>query len=167
MKLAGPIMPCLWFDTRAEEAAKFYCSIFGNSRIKHVARFPDTGKEIHGKDAGSVMTVAFEIDGQNFLALNGGPQFRFDEAVSFILSCQSQKEIDYFWAELTEDGGQESPCGWLKDKFGLSWQVTPAALPKMMTDPDTKKTARVMDAFMKMKKPDLAAIEHAYAGKAV
>ncbi len=163
MKLAGPITPCLWFDTQAEEAAKFYCGIFENSRVKHVARFPDTGKEAHGKDAGTVMTVAFEIDGQEFLALNGGPQFTFDQAVSFILYCETQGEVDYFWAKLT-DGGQEVACGWLKDKFGLSWQVTPVALPRMMTDPDTRKTARVMDAFMTMKKLDVAAIERAYAG---
>lgn len=165
MKLVGPITPCLWFDTRAEDAVKFYCGIFENSRVTHVAQFPDTGKDIHGKDAGTVMTVAFEIDGQKFLALNGGPQFKFDQAVSFILYCETQKEIDYFWTKLT-DGGQESQCGWLKDKFGLFWQVAPAALPKMMTDPDAKKTARVMDAFMKMKKLDVAAIERAYAGQA-
>jgi predicted 3-demethylubiquinone-9 3-methyltransferase (glyoxalase superfamily) len=162
MKPAGPVTFCLWFDTRAEEAAKFYYGIFENSRI-HVARFPDAGKEIHGKDAGSVMTVAFEIEGQEFLALNGGPQFKFDEAVSLVLYCETQKEVDYFWAKLA-DGGQEGPCGWLKDKFGLSWQVTPAALPKMMSDPDARKTARVMDAFMKMKKLDVAAIERAHAG---
>ena len=166
MKLAGPITPCLWFDTQAEDAAKFYCGVFENSRIKHVARFPDTGREIHGKDAGTVMTVAFEIDGQEFLALNGGPQFKFDQAVSFILYCQSQKEVDYFWTKLTEGGGQEGHCGWLKDKFGMSWQVTAAVLPKMMTDPDGRKTARVMDAFMTMKKLDVAAIERAYAGRA-
>jgi predicted 3-demethylubiquinone-9 3-methyltransferase (glyoxalase superfamily) len=164
MKLAGPITPCLWFDAQAEDAAKFYCGIFERARITHVARFPDTGKEVHGKDAGTVMTVAFEIDGQAFLALTGGPEFRFDEAISLILYCESQKEVDYFWTKLTEGGGRESACGWLKDRFGLSWQVTPAALPKMMTDPDAKKTVRVMDAFMKMKKLDVATIEQAYAG---
>jgi predicted 3-demethylubiquinone-9 3-methyltransferase (glyoxalase superfamily) len=162
MKLAGPITPCLWFDTQAEEAAAFYCGIFEDAHITHVARFPDTGKEVHGKDAGTVMMVAFEIAGQNFLALNGGPRFKFDEAVSFILSCETQREIDYFWAKLTAGGGQEGPCGWLKDRFGLSWQVSPAALPKMMMDPDAKKTARVMDAFMNMTKIEVVAIERAY-----
>jgi predicted 3-demethylubiquinone-9 3-methyltransferase (glyoxalase superfamily) len=119
MKLAGPITPCLWFDTQAEEAAKFYCGIFENSRIKNVSRFTKAGRDIHGKEAGSVMTVEFEIAGQNFVALNGGPQFKFDEAVSFQLAGETQKEIDYFWQKLSQ-GGQEGPCGWLKDKFGLS-----------------------------------------------
>jgi predicted 3-demethylubiquinone-9 3-methyltransferase (glyoxalase superfamily) len=159
------ITPCLWYDTRAEEAAKFYCSIFKNSKITTVSRYPEAGQEVHGKPPGSVMVVAFELDGQPFTALNGGPIFKFDEAVSFQVLCDTQDEIDHYWNALCK-GGQEGPCGWLKDQFGLSWQVMPSAIPKMMSDPDTKKSARVMNAFMKMKKLDLAAIERAYAGKA-
>jgi predicted 3-demethylubiquinone-9 3-methyltransferase (glyoxalase superfamily) len=121
---------------------------------------------VHGKPAGSVMTAEFELDGQPFLALNGGPQFKFDEAVSFQIFCDTQKDIDYYWDKLTGGGGQEGPCGWLKDKFGLSWQVVPSAIPQMMSDPDTAKSARVMNAFMKMRKLDIAAIERAYAGQA-
>ncbi len=159
------ITPCLWFDTEAEEAAKFYCSIFKSSKIAAIGRFPDTGQDVHHKPAGSVMVVAFELDGQPFAALNGGPQFKFDEAVSFQVPCESQAEIDYYWSKLTE-GGQEGPRGWLKDKFGLSWQVFPSAVPKMLMDRDRAKAARVMTAFMKMKKFDLVVIERAYAGEA-
>jgi predicted 3-demethylubiquinone-9 3-methyltransferase (glyoxalase superfamily) len=159
------IMPCLWYDDRAEEAANFYCSVFKNSKITQVSRYPDAGQEIHQKPAGSVMVVAFELDGQPFTALNGGPVFKFDEAVSFQILCETQDEIDYYWSALTKDG-QEGPCGWLKDKFGLSWQVVPSAIPRMMSDPDSSKSARVMNAFMKMKKLDIAAIERAYAGTA-
>ena len=157
------IVPCLWFDTRAEDAAKFYTGIFKNSRITSVSRFPNAGQEIHGKPAGSVMVVAFELDGQAFIALNGGPQFTFDEAVSLQVMCETQDEVDYYWAKLTADGGAEGPCGWLKDKFKLSWQVVPTAVPEMMNGgPD--KAARVMTAFMKMKKLDIAALKRAYAG---
>ena len=163
---AKRITPCLWFDTQAEEAAKFYCSIFKNSKITSVSRFPDAGQEVHGKPAGSVMVAAFEIDGQPFTALNGGPQFKFDEAVSFQVACDNQEEIDYFWSKLTEGGGEPGPCGWLKDKFGLSWQVFPSALPKWLMDPDKAKAARVMNAFMKMKKFDIATLEQVYAGQA-
>ena len=159
------ITPCLWFDTQAEDAAKFYVSVFKNSKITSVSRFPDAGQDVHGKPAGSVMVAAFELDGQSFTALNGGPKFKFDEAISFQVMCDTQDEVDYYWNALTA-GGQEVACGWLKDKFGLSWQVVPSALPKMMTDPDARKSARVMNAFMKMKKLDLAAIERAYAGEA-
>jgi len=162
---AKRITPCLWFNTEAEEAAKFYCSIFKNSRITEVSRFPEAGQDVHGKPAGSVMVAAFELDGQPFTALNGGPQFKFDEAVSFQVMCDTQGEVDYYWNALTA-GGQEGPCGWLKDKFGVSWQVVPAVIPKMMTDPDRAKSARVMNAFMKMKKLNIAAIERAYAGEA-
>jgi predicted 3-demethylubiquinone-9 3-methyltransferase (glyoxalase superfamily) len=160
------IAPCLWFDTEAEEAAKFYVSIFKNSKITTVARFPDEGKEIHGKDAGSVMTVAFELAGQSFVALNGGPQFKFDEAISFQVYCESQNEVDYFWSRLTE-GGEEGPCGWLKDRYGLSWQVVPVALLEMMLDRDANKSARVMKAFMQMKKFDIEALKRAYEGETV
>jgi predicted 3-demethylubiquinone-9 3-methyltransferase (glyoxalase superfamily) len=159
------ITPCLWFDTQAEEAAKFYCSVFKNSKINTVSRYPEAGQETHHKPPGSVMVVAFELDGQPFTALNDGPNFKFDEAISFQIMCDTQAEIDDYWGKLTA-GGQEGPCGWLKDKFGLSWQVMPSAIPKMMSDPDAKKSARVMNAFMTMKKLDLAAIERAYAGQA-
>ena len=163
---AKRITPCLWFDTQAEEAAKFYCSIFKNSKITEVSRFPEAGQEVHGKPAGSVMVAAFEINGQPFTALNGGPQFKFDEAVSFQVACDNQDEIDYFWSKLTEGGGEPGPCGWLKDKFGLSWQVFPAALPKWLMDPDKAKAARVMKTFMKMTKFDIATLEQVYAGQA-
>ncbi len=158
------IAPCLWFDTQAEEAAKFYVSVFENSKITSISRFPDAGQDVHQKPAGSVMVVAFEIDGQSFTALNGGPQFKFDEAISFQVMCDTQVEIDYYWSALTA-GGQEGSCGWLKDKYGLSWQVVPSAIPKMMTDPDARKSAQVMNAFMKMKKLDLETITRAYAGQ--
>jgi predicted 3-demethylubiquinone-9 3-methyltransferase (glyoxalase superfamily) len=159
------ITPCSWFDAQAEDAANFYCSVFKNSKINAISRYPDAGQEIHKKPAGSVMMVTFELDGQPFAALNGGPIFKFDEAVSFQIACETQVDIDYYWGKLTE-GGQEGPCGWLKDKFGLSWQVVPAAISHMMTDPDTTKSARVMNAFLKMKKVDLMAIERAYGGQA-
>jgi len=159
------ITPCLWFDSEAEEAAKLYCAIFKNARISAVSRYPEAGQEVHHKPAGSVMVVEFEIDGQTFTALNGGPNFKFNEAISLQVHCETQAEVDYFWSKLTQ-GGEEGPCGWLKDKYGLSWQVVPAAIPKMMTDPDPAKSARVMDAFMKMKKLDIATLERAYEGKA-
>jgi predicted 3-demethylubiquinone-9 3-methyltransferase (glyoxalase superfamily) len=158
------ITPCLWFDTQAEKAAKFYVSIFPNAKINHVSYYPEVGQHVHGRAPGSVMVVAFEINGQAFTALNGGPQFKFDEAVSFQVPCETQEEIDYFWRRLTEGGGQEGPCGWLKDKFGLSWQVFPKAVPQMLMDPDKAKAARVMHAFMQMKKMDMAALEKAYGG---
>ena len=159
------IAPCLWYDTEAEEAAKFYVSIFKNSKINTIARYPDEGQKIHGKEAGSVMSVAFQLAGQSFVALNGGRHFKFDEAVSFQIYCESQDEVDYFWSKLSA-GGKEGPCGWLKDRFGLSWQVVPVALLEMMMDPDTRKSARVMKAFLQMKKFDIAALKHAYDGKA-
>lgn len=165
MKVSGPITPCLWFNTEAEEAAKFYVSIFENSKMGTVSYYSNEGKEIHGKQQGSVMVAEFEINGQKFTALNGGPQFKFSEAVSFQVPCESQKEIDYFSTKLTE-GGEQGPCGWVKDKFGLSWQIFPAVMTKMLSDPDRKKVDRVMKAFMQMKKFDLAAIERAYADKA-
>jgi len=163
--LKQKITPCLWFDTEAEQAAKFYCSIFENSKIEQVSRYVDAGQEIHGKKAGSVMVVAFQLEGQKFVALNGGPQFKFDEAISFQVSCATQKEIDYFWSELTAGGGQEGPCGWLKDRYGLSWQVVPTPLIDMMLDKDASKVARVTNAFLKMKKFDLKALERAYDGR--
>ena len=158
---AQKINPCLWFGTEAEDAAKFYCSVFKNSRIGKVNRYVDEGQEIHGKPAGSVMAVEFELDGQKFSALNGGPQFQFDEAISFQVHCTDQKEVDYYWEKLSA-GGKEVACGWLKDKFGLSWQVFPKAVPQMLMDPDRAKAARVMSAFMQMKKFDLAKVQRAY-----
>ena len=149
------ITPCLWFDTQAEEAANFYVSIFGNSKILRTARYGKEGVEIHGKEPGTVMTVEFEIAGQRFLALNGGPHFRFNEAVSFQVHCETQAEIDYFWSRLSE-GGEEGPCGWLKDKFGLSWQVVSSILPDMLMDPDSQKSQRVTSAFLRMNKFDIA-----------
>ncbi len=167
MQIAGPkITACLWFDTQAEEAANFYVSVFKNSRIGKISRYGKVGQDVHGKKEGSVMTVEFELGGRAFVALNGGPIFKFTEAVSFQIFCDTQKEIDSFWNALSK-GGQEGPCGWLKDKYGLSWQVVPSVLPKMMTDLDPKKSERVMAAFMKMKKFDLATITRAYEGETV
>lgn len=166
MAIAKRLSPCLWFDTQAEEAAKFYCSVFKNSKLGRISRYPKAGQEIHHKEPGSVMVVEFEIDGQPFVALNGGPNFKFDEAVSFQIYCETQDEIDYYWSALTR-GGEEGPCGWLKDKFGLSWQVVPAVIPQMMADSDADKSARVMSAFMKMKKLDLEKITQAYQGERV
>jgi len=158
---AKKLSTCLWFDAQAEEAAKFYVSVFKNSKVGHVSHY---AQDVQGKKAGSVMVVEFEINGQAFTALNGGPQYKFTEAVSFQVACDSQEEIDYFWDRLTE-GGQEGPCGWLKDKFGLSWQVFPSALPKMMMDADKARSTRVMGAFMKMKKFDLGQLTRAYEGE--
>jgi predicted 3-demethylubiquinone-9 3-methyltransferase (glyoxalase superfamily) len=156
------ITPCLWFDTEAEAAANHYVSIFKNSRIVKIGRYGKEGKEIHGKAAGSVMAVEFEIEGQKFVGLNGGPQFKFDEAISFQITCDSQTEIDYFWSRLT-DGGKEVQCGWLKDKFGLSWQVVPRVLPELLGNPNAEKADRVMKAMLQMKKFDIAALQKAAA----
>jgi predicted 3-demethylubiquinone-9 3-methyltransferase (glyoxalase superfamily) len=164
MQLAAQkINPCLWFDAEAEDAARFYCSVFRNSRLGKISHYVDEGQEIHGKAAGSVMAVEFEIEGQKFAALNGGPQFKFTEAISFQVHCDDQKEVDYFWEKLSE-GGQEVACGWLKDKFGLSWQIVPKALFAMLSSGDQKKTERVTKAFLQMKKFDIAALDRAFAG---
>jgi predicted 3-demethylubiquinone-9 3-methyltransferase (glyoxalase superfamily) len=163
--IKNKITPCLWFDTEAEEAAKFYTSIFANSRINQISRYTEAGRDIHKKPPGSVMVVEFELDGQTFTALNGGPQFKFDEAVSFQVMCDSQSEIDHFWTRLSA-GGKESRCGWLKDKFGLSWQIVPSTLPRMMKDADAASSARVMNAVMQMKKFDLDTLQRAYSGHA-
>ena len=157
---AQKITPCLWFDSQAEEAAKFYASVFKNSKVGKVSRYGKEGFEIHGKKAGSVMTAEFEIEGQKFVALNGGPHF--NEAVSFQVHCENQQEIDYFWSKLGKDG-EEGPCGWLKDKFGLSWQVIPTALPQMLMDENSEKAQRVMRSMLQMRKIDLAALERAQA----
>jgi predicted 3-demethylubiquinone-9 3-methyltransferase (glyoxalase superfamily) len=159
------ITPCLWFDTQAEEAAKFYVSVFPNSKITRISHYTSEGTDVHGKKAGTVLTVEFELDGQPFVALNGGPQFKFDEAISFQIFCADQKEIDNYWSKLTA-GGSEVACGWLKDKFGLSWQIVPAVLLNMITDPDTRKAERVTKAYMQMTKFDIAQLQQAYDGKA-
>lgn len=159
---AHGITPCLWFDTQAEEAAKFYASVFKDAKIGKTSRYGNEGVEVHGKQPGTVMTVAFEIAGQKFLALNGGPHFKFNEAVSFQISCDSQEEVDYFWSKLCE-GGEESQCGWLKDKFGLSWQVIPKVLPELLMNENSEKARRAMRAMLQMRKIDIAALNAAQA----
>jgi predicted 3-demethylubiquinone-9 3-methyltransferase (glyoxalase superfamily) len=158
------ITPCLWFDGQAEDAAKHYVSIFDNAKIGKISRYGEEGHEIHGREPGSVMVVEFELEGQKFVGLNGGPQFTFSEAISFQIDCKDQGEVDYFWERLSE-GGEEGPCGWLKDKFGLSWQVVPRALPRMLSEGDAEQSARVTKAFMQMKKFDIAALQRAYDGR--
>ena len=152
------ITPMLWFDTQAEEAAKFYTSIFPSSRITDIARYGSAGP----RPEGTVMTVTFEVGDQKFVALNGGPQFTFNEAVSFQVLCESQDEVDAYWSKLSE-GGEEGPCGWLKDKFGLSWQIVPTRLPELLQDPDREKSQRVMAAMLEMGKIDVGALERAAA----
>lgn len=165
--MKSKITPCLWFDTQAEEAARFYTSIFKNSKIIAISRYPDAGKEIHGKPAGSVLTVEFELNGQTFTALNGGPLFKFTEAVSLQVACPTQEEVDYYWERLSEGGPVEAQqCGWVKDKFGLSWQVVPSVVSEMLAHPDATKSQRVFAAIMKMKKIDIATLERAFAGQA-
>jgi predicted 3-demethylubiquinone-9 3-methyltransferase (glyoxalase superfamily) len=153
------ITSCLWFDNEGEAAAKLYCSVFKNSKLGKVTRYGKEG-EIHGQPEGKVMTVDFELEGAKFVALNGGPHFKFNEAVSFQIHCETQDEIDYYWSKLTA-GGQEGPCGWLKDKFGLSWQVVPAVLIELLSGPDTAKAQRVTKTFLQMKKFDIAALQSA------
>ena len=150
------ITPFLWFNSNAEEAANFYASVFKNSKVKAVTRYSGAGPG----PKGSVMTVNFELDGQEFTALNGGPQFTFTEAVSFVVHCDTQQDVDYYWDKLTADG-QESQCGWLKDKYGLSWQIVPKALPRLLQQTDPKKAQRVMQALLQMKKLDIGALERA------
>ncbi len=154
------ITPFLWFDGRAEEAAKFYTSIFPDSKIERVARYPEGSP----RPAGSVMTVAFRLEGQEFIALNGGPEFKFTEAVSFVVNCQTQAELDAFWARLSA-GGREVQCGWLKDKFGVSWQIVPTILSDLLGDPDREKSQRVMKALLQMVKLDIDGLQRAYEGK--
>lgn len=154
------ITPFLWFDTQAEEAARFYVSVFKNSRIVSTSRYGEAGPGAKG----TVMTVEFELAGRRFIALNGGPQFKFTEAVSFSVECQTQQEVDEYWRTLSE-GGEEGPCGWLKDRFGLSWQVNPTVLGDMLSDPDPAKAKRAMQAMLTMKKIDIAALQRAYDGR--
>jgi predicted 3-demethylubiquinone-9 3-methyltransferase (glyoxalase superfamily) len=160
------ISPCLWFDDKAEEAANFYVSVFRGSKIGDVTRYGKEGYEIHGREAGTVMTVEFEIEGQEFLALNGGPIFKFNEAISFQVHCEKQEEVDYYWEKLSEGGDKKAQqCGWLKDKYGLSWQIVPTILPKMLKDKDAEKSQRVMKAMLQMHKLDIQTLIKAYEGK--
>lgn len=152
----------LWFDSEAEEAAKFYVGIFKNSKIGRIARYPKDAAEKIGRPPGSAMTVEFILDGVSFVALNGGPQFEFTEAISFNVNCENQEEIDYFWERLSAGGGSTGPCGWLKDKFGVSWQVSPVFLGDMLADRDADKAERVMQAMLQMSKFDIAALQKAY-----
>jgi predicted 3-demethylubiquinone-9 3-methyltransferase (glyoxalase superfamily) len=153
------ITPWLWFDTEAEDAAALYTSVFPNSRVIDVTRYGEAGP----RPAGTVMTVEFELDGQTFFALNGGPEFAFSEAVSFQATCETQEEVDWYWRKLTEGGGEEGQCGWLKDRFGLSWQIVPEVLPKLLDDPDRERSQRVMSAMLEMKKLDIEELERAAA----
>ena len=155
------ITPFLWFDNQAEEAVNCYTSLFKNSKIVNVARYDEAGAKASGRPKGSVMTVTFQIDGQEFIALNGGPVFKFTEAISFFVNCETQEEVDELWNKLTE-GGEEGQCGWLKDRFGLSWQIVPTALGEMLADPDPAKAQRVMKAMLQMKKIDIAKLKQAY-----
>ena len=159
------ITPFLWYDDKAEEAANLYCSIFKNSRVGKVTRYEEEAAQATGRPAGSAMTVEFELEGQKFVALNGGPHFKFTEAVSFVVNCETQEEVDYFWEKLSE-GGQESQCAWLKDKHGLSWQVVPTILVELLQDKDAEKSHRVMKAMLQMKKIDIPTLKRAAEGKA-
>jgi predicted 3-demethylubiquinone-9 3-methyltransferase (glyoxalase superfamily) len=165
MPVIERITPCLWFDHQAEEAAGFYTGIFKNSKIMKVARYGKAGREIHGQPAGSVMVVAFELEGQGFTALNGGPIFKFNEAISFQVNCETQEDIDYYWAKLSAGGDEKAQqCGWLKDQYGVSWQIVPKILPEMVGDPNSEKSQRAMEAMLRMKKLDIAELKRAYAG---
>jgi len=165
MQVVQKIMPCLWFDGQAQEAAEFYTAIFKNSKIVKVARYGEAGHDVHGKPAGTVMMVAFELDGQAFTALNGGPMFKFNEAISFQIDCETQEDVDDYWDKLSKGGDERAQqCGWLKDKYGLSWQVVPRVLPEMMSDPDPARSGRVMEAMLRMKKINIDELKRAYAG---
>ena len=158
------ITPFLWFDTQAEEAAKFYVSVFKNAKMGSVSRYGKEGFEIHHMPEGTTLVAEFEIEGQKFSALNAGPAFKFNEAISFLVNCESQEEVDYYWNKLSAVPASEQ-CGWLKDKFGLSWQIVPSALDKLFSDPDKAKAGRVMNAMLQMKKLDIAKLQAAYDGK--
>lgn len=165
MQTIHKITPCLWFDDQAEEAAKFYTAIFRNSKIVNLTRYGEAGHEIHGKPAGTVMTVAFELDGQVFTALNGGPHYTFNEAISLQVNCQTQEDMDYYWEKLSEGGDETAQqCGWLKDQYGVSWQIVPSVLVEMLNNADTQKSQRVTTAVLKMKKIDINQLKRAYAG---
>lgn len=159
------IAPCLWFDDQAEEAAQYYVAIFKNSRIRDIGRYGEAGQEIHGRPPGSVMIVEFELDGQRFTALNGGPLFQFNEAISLQIACETQDEVNYYWEKLTEGGDEKAQqCGWLKDKFGLSWQVVPTIVAELLRDSTSENSQRAFAAMLRMKKPDIEAMKRAYAG---
>lgn len=160
-----PFEICLWFDTQAEEAARFYTSVFKDGRIGKIKRYGKEGFEYHRKPEGSVMTVEFFVNGQKFIALNGGPEFKFNEAIALMVLCDTQQEVDHYWEGLTAGGGQEVQCGWLKDKFGLAWQVIPTQFQKLVEGPDAAGAQRVMQAMFTMKKFDIAALERAYQGR--
>jgi predicted 3-demethylubiquinone-9 3-methyltransferase (glyoxalase superfamily) len=159
------ITPFLWFDSNAEEAVNFYVSIFKNSKVEKVTRYNEASSKAAGRAQGSVMTMEFQLEGQRFTAINGGPHFKFTEAISFVVDCETQEEVDYFWNKLTVDGGQESQCAWLKDKYGLSWQIVPRVLIEMIGDKDPQKAQRVMEAMLQMKKIDIATLQRAYDGE--
>lgn len=166
MPIVQTITPCLRFDTNGEAAVNFYISIFPNSKIVAISRYGEASKEFHGRKPGSVLTITFELDGQSFTALNGGPDFQFSAAVSFQINCYTQGEVDHYWQKLSAGGDSTAQqCGWLRDKFGLSWQVVPTVLPKMLTDPNAAKSGRAMAAMMGMKKFDIAALQKAFDGK--
>ncbi|MDO9359258.1 MAG: VOC family protein [Polaromonas sp.] len=165
MKITRKIVPSLWFDDQAEAAANFYIGIFKNAKINKIVRYGKEGHEIHGRPAGSVMTVDFELDGQPFTALNGGPAFTFNEAISLQIYCETQEEVDHYWNKLSEGGDKAAQqCGWLKDKYGVSWQVIPEILIDLTDDPDSEKSQRTTRAMLQMKKLDIAALRKAYAG---
>jgi len=155
----------LWFDDQAEEAVNFYTALFKNSKICRIFHYTEEAAEKTGRPVGSVLTIEFEIEGQKFVALNGGPLFKFNESISFVINCETQEEVDYFWEKLTADGGEESACGWLRDKFGLSWQVTPTVLIDMLHDKDPEKAERVMQAMLQMQKIEIPKLKAAYGGK--
>jgi predicted 3-demethylubiquinone-9 3-methyltransferase (glyoxalase superfamily) len=155
------ISTCLWFDSQAEEAVKFYTSVFKNSKIGEASRYDKAASAASGRLEGSVMTMTFELEGRNFMALNGGPMFKFNESISLVINCEDQKEVDYYWQKLTSGGGQESMCGWLKDKYGLSWQVVPLELGRLMSSKEPGKAQRVMAALLQMKKLDINALRNA------
>ena len=168
MQITQKIAPCLWFDHQAEEAATFYVSVFKNSKITSVSRYGKAGQETHKQRPGSVMTVAFELDGQAFTALNGGPVFKFNEAVSFQVNCKNQEEVDYYWDKLSRGGDSNAQqCGWLKDKYGLSWQVVPTVLPELLKDHESPTAQRAMEALLRMKKIDIRELERAVVGDRV
>jgi predicted 3-demethylubiquinone-9 3-methyltransferase (glyoxalase superfamily) len=165
MQIASKIVPCLWFDSQGEEAARFYTELFPKSRITHIARYPEAGKEVHGRQPGSVLTVSFELAGQPFTALNGGPHFKFNEAVSLQIMCDDQKEVDHYWNALSAGGPLEAQqCGWVKDRYGLSWQIIPKAFLEMMASKDAAAVERAFAAMMNMKKLDLPTLQRAFNG---
>ena len=166
MTAVQPITPCLWFDKQAEEAARYYTGIFKNSKIGKISRYGEAGREVHGQAPGTAMTVEFELNGQPFTGLNGGPHFKFTEAISFQIMCRTQEEVDHYWNKLSEGGDKNAQqCGWLKDKYGLSWQVVPTVLAEMMSDPNKEKSGRAMEALLQMKKLDIAELKRAFEGE--